>query len=211
MGWVDRWVGLGALAVLLCFGGGCGRARYDTPEATFQTAKAAVEGNDCQAFCHCLTTEARDELAAGLVIAGSLGQLAADLPRPGAEKAIARAKRIKAVLEKHGLAQQATPKILLNLMASKEEQKRAMLKLVEPIADRNAFIADFLRVLIDTADNPDARLIEPDARLLDLKTQHDTATATFAQTRQGKERTSPIAFQKVDGQWKISKLPRLMN
>jgi hypothetical protein len=195
----------------LCLSGGCGSSQFESPEATFQTAKSAIERNDCQGFCRCLTTRARDEMAAGLVIAGSLAQLAAELPGQGAEKARDRAKSVKAVLEKHGLNEQTTPKISLNLMASKEEQEREMLKLVELIADRNAFIADFLCVIVETADDPDMKFIEPDARLVDLKTGNDTATATFAQTRQGQQKTSPIAFEKVDEGWKISQLPPLMN
>jgi hypothetical protein len=205
----NRSMGLGSLAVLFCLGG-CGSPSYETPEATFQAAKSAAERYDCQAFCRCLTTEARDQMAAELVLVGSFMQLAADFPGPGAEKARDRAKGIKAVLEKHGLTRRTTPPISINLDGGKQQQ-REMLKLVEPIADRNAFIADFLRVLIETADDPDARLIEPDARLVDLKTEKDTATATFAQTRQEKEQTSPIEFERIDGQWKISKLPRLLN
>jgi len=211
MGRVNRNVGLGSLAVLLYLSGGCGSSQYETPEATFQTAKSAVERNDCQGFCRCLTTRARDEMAAGLVIAGSLAQLAANLPGAGTGKVRERAKSIKAVLEKHGLTAQTTPKMSLDLIASKEQQKREILKLVEPIADRSAFIADFLRVIVETADDPEMKFIEPDARLLGLKTESDTATATFAETRQGREKTGPIAFEKVDGQWKISQLPRLMN
>jgi len=211
MGSVNRGVGLGSLVILLCLNGGCGSSQYETPEATFQTAKSAVERNDCQGFCRCLTARARDEMAAGLVIAGSLAQLAADLPGAGAGKVRDRAQRIKAVLEKHGLAAQTMPKMSLDLTASKERQKREILKLVEPIADRNAFIADFFRAIVETADDPDMKFIEPDARLVDLKTGSDTATATLAETRQGREKTSPIAFEKVDGQWKISQLPPLMN
>ena len=52
---------------------------------------------------------------------------------------------------------------------------------------------------------------EGNARLVDLRTGIDTATATFTQTCQGKEKTNPIEFNKVDGEWKISQLPRLTN
>jgi len=212
MGPVNRGAGLGSLAVLLCLSGGCGNPQFESPEATFQTAKSAIERNDCQGFCRCLTTRARDEMAAELAFHGNnLAQLAVGLPGLVTEKASERAKRIKAVLEKHGLNEHTTPKISLSLMASKEEQEREILKLVEPIVDRNAFIADFLSVIIETADDPDMKFIEPDARLVDLRTEEDTATATFAQTRQGKEKTSPIAFEKGDDGWKISQLPRLMN
>jgi hypothetical protein len=211
MGLVNRGVGWGALAVLLCLCGGCGGPEFESPEATFQTAKEAIEGYDCQGFCRCLTAQARDEMAAGLVIAGSLAQLAADLPGPGTEKVKDRAKRIKAVLEKYGLCTQTMPRLGFDLTASKEQQRQEMLKLVEPIADRNAFIADFLRVILETADDPDLKFIEPDARLVDLKTGEDTATATFAQTHQGKQTTGPIAFERVDDQWKISRLPPLVN
>ena len=208
---VDRCIGLCSLAVLVCLSGGCGGSQYGTPEATSLAAKSALERGDYQAFCHCLTTEARDEMAAGLVMLGGFMQLGADGRGPEAEKARVRARKIRAVLERHGLNVQNTPKMSISLVAGKEEQKREMLKLVEPIKDRDALIADFIRVLIEASDKPDAKLIEPDARLVNLRTGTDTATATFAQTRQGKEKTSPIEFKKVDGEWKISELPRLMN
>ena len=208
---VDRYIGLSSLAVLVCLSGGCGGSQYGTPEATSLAAKSALERGDYQAFCHCLTTEARDEMAAGLVMLGGFMQLAADGRGPEAEKARIRARKIKAVLERHGLNEQTTPKMSISLVAGKEERRREMLKLVEPVKDRDALIADFIRVLIEASDKPDAKLIEPDARLVNLRTGTDTATATFAQTRQGKEKTSPIEFKKVDGEWKISELPRLMN
>ena len=200
---VDRCIGLCSLAVLVCLSGGCGGSQYGTPEATSLAAKSALERGDYRAFCHCLTTEARDEMAAGLVMLGGFMQLGADGQGPEAERARVRARKIKAVLERHGLNEQTTPKMSISLVAGKEEQKRAMLKLVEPIKDRDALIADFIRVLIEASD-------EPDARLVNLRTGTDTATATFAQTRQGKEKTSPIEFKKVEGEWKISELPRLM-
>ena len=59
-------------------------------------------------------------------------------------------------------------------------------------------------------DKPDGRLMEADAQLKDLKIEGDQATAKFVQTRGGKESSGPIAFQKKDGDWKISKVPPLM-
>jgi hypothetical protein len=211
MGPLNRGLRLGSLAVLLCLSGGCGSPQFESPEATFRTAKSAIERNDCQGFCRCLTGKGRDQMAANLVLAAGRVQIAAGFPGAKAEEARHRAKRIKAVLEKHGINEQYMPKIFLSLIVNEEQQQREMLKLVELIADRNAFIADFLRVILETADDPDMKFIEPDARLVDLKTGNDTATATFAQTRQGQQKTSPIAFEKVDEGWKISQLPPLMN
>ena len=201
---------LGIPVVLVCLGGGCGGPRYDTPEATFETAKAAVSNYDSTTFCNCLTREARDETAAGLAMFGSSMQFGGAGAGPAAENLKVRAERVKAVLQRHGCKIQTALDTLLAMTASEEQRKRYMLALIEPIKDRNAFIGDFLRALIETAEDPDMKFIQPNARLVDLKVHSGTATATFTQTSQGQEETSPIRFEKADGQWKISKLPWLL-
>jgi len=196
------------LVIAASLSGGCGGPSYDTPEATFQTAKSAVAGYDCQTFCGCLTTEARDHTVAKLVIYGS--SLQSPATGPAEERIRVRAERIKAVLEKHGCQIQTAFDMIGMALSGSEQRKHQMLKLIEPIQDRNGFIGDFVRVLIETAEDSAAALIEPDARLLDLHIDGDTATATFAQTREGQEQTDPIEFRKIDGKWKISRLPRLI-
>lgn len=205
---VSRSVVLLSLGVLVCLSIGCGSSQYATPEATFETAKSAVASEDYQAFCGCLTSEVRDEMAAGLVMVGGFMQMAGEMPMegPDAEKAKDAAKKVKAIMEKHGLTEDSMAEISIDLNVSKEEQKKEMLKLVEPIEDRDAFVAELIPVLLETGEESDPKPIEQDAKLTDLKTEGDTATATVVQTREGKEKKGPIAFKKVDGEWKISDL-----
>ena len=46
--------------------------KFASPEATFQTAKAAILREDYAAFCDCWTPEGRDQLAGGMVFIGNL-------------------------------------------------------------------------------------------------------------------------------------------
>ncbi|NQU26609.1 MAG: hypothetical protein HQ567_35440 [Candidatus Nealsonbacteria bacterium] len=193
-----------SLGLLVCFSVGCGSSPYATPEATFETAKKAMTDKDYKTFCGCLTPECRDDQAAGLVLAGSLAPLTAQLE--GTEEAKADAAKATAVIEKHGLTQESTAKILRDLATNPEDRKKGLQKLVEPIKDRDAFIAEFFSVTVDTAGSSEEKVIVDDAKLTDLKTDGDTTTATCVETREGSETKKAIAFKKIDGQWKISDL-----
>jgi hypothetical protein len=185
--------------------------RNVTPQATLDAAKAAAEKRNFPALSQLLTPEAREEMAAGLVMLSGFLRVAGPLAKEGEGKSASQlGEKLGEVLEKHGVNEKTSPKITINLDASPEAQSAEMRKLAAPIKDHAAFVADVLGVLQKYGDKPDARLIEADARLKDVKIDGDTATATFVQTRGGKESSGPIAFQKQDGEWKISKVPPLM-
>ena len=188
-------VAVAVVAVVACgLVSGCSDTRFESPEATLRTAKVAFADHDYNEFCDCLSDDGRDQMAAAMVFIGGFMQMGAE----GEE-----AEEIAAVLKKHGLDEANKPQVKINLDASEKEQKEQFKKLVEPIEDRSAFIVDMIAVIRKHSDKPDARLFEEDAKLIDLKIDGQVATAKVVQTRDGKERTTPIKFAKNGSQWKI--------
>jgi hypothetical protein len=184
---------------------------FSSPEATLATAKAAAADKDYRTFAACFTPEGQETMAAGFVMIGGMMQFMMTKDEENPEKGKASAAKIKTVLEDHGVVEGARPKITIELNADEETQNKALRKLAEPVKDKPAFIADFIAVMQEVGDKPDARIIESNATLKDVKIDGDTAKGTLVQTREKKESTSPIVFQKIDGAWKIREVPRLLN
>ena len=184
-----------AVAVLACgFVSGCADTRYETPEATLETAKVAFADNDYNDFCDCLSEDGRDQMAAMMVLLGRYRQLTTEGEA---------AEEIAAVLKKHGLEEADTKNVNGDPNASDQSAKAQFKKLVEPIKDRSAFIVEIIAVIRKHSDQPDTKLLLPDARLTDLKIDGQVATAKLVQTRDGEEKTTPIKFAKNGNQWKI--------
>jgi hypothetical protein len=188
-----------------------------TPEKTFEALKAASNAHDYSKMCGYFTPTAKKTLAAGMVMMGGFMQ-AMDQPQkegedqnPEAEQNRKRAEAVKSLLEKHGLAEGNQPKVNIKLNDSKEAQEEEMRKLADPIKDYCQFFADFVKLMREHGTKPDAKMIEEDAHMEDLKVGGDTATAEFVQKRDGSEKRSPIGFQKVDGKWLISEIPSFLN
>jgi hypothetical protein len=192
---------------------GCGSdPRYTTPEATFEAAKAAAAKHDYSALCDSFTPQAQEEMAAGLVMMSRFMQAWTPSQKAGGkERAVECSERLGEVLQKHGLDAPTIPKVNIHLGGSPEEQSQEVRKLVAPIKDQRAFVTDVLDVLHKYGDKPDSRLIEQSARLTGLNIDGDKATAIFVQSRNGRESSRPIVFEKMAGEWKISKTPLLVN
>ncbi len=190
-----------------------------TPEATLAAAKKAAAAHDYRALCGYFTPTARKDLAAGMVMLGGMVQAMAKnvlknpqaKDSPDTENAQKQAEAIKTLFEKYDLGEDNRTEIKINLNDSQEDQKKEMRKLADPIKDHCGFFADFVEVMRTHGDQPDAKMIEAEAQLDGLKTEGDEASAEFVQKRNGKESRSPIAFQKIDGQWLISEVPNLLN
>jgi len=205
---------LSAIAFFTAFitAGGCGNAPFSSPHATIKTAKTAIEQHDYRTFANCLSPKARDDLAAALVTMGRFVGLGSDPSAADAEKARQRATQVAAVCKKHGV-EEVAPKFdfsALRLAFDAEAQKKEWAKRLAPVKDRIAFIADFLEALRQTSDTADGDVLGADATVRDLTTNGDTASATFEQTRRGAKQSSRITLRKIDGEWKIDQLPRLM-
>jgi hypothetical protein len=186
-----------------------GTPALGTPEATLRAARSAAASHDYSALCRLMTPSARELLAAGLVVFGDFVKTVSKGKENSPQAKLA--EKIGEVFEKHGLNEKTIPRIRINRNASQEDQDREMRKLAGPVKDHFAFVADVLKTMHEYGGKPDARLIEENARIEDLKVSGDTATATFVQSRKGKESKSPIVFQKVEGGWKISRIPMWMN
>jgi hypothetical protein len=197
---------------------GCGgktssttNADFSSPEATLATAKAAAADNDYRTFAACFTPAGQETIAAGFVMIGGMMQFMMAQDEKNPDKGKASAAKINKVLEDHGVAEGSLPKITLDMSADKESQNKELRKLSEPVKDKPAFIADFIGVMQEVGDKPDARIIESNAALKDLDIEGDTAKGTLVQTRETKESTTPIVFKKIGQDWKIDDVQRLFN
>jgi len=218
-----------SLAVaLIVFGLGSARLgaadlKYDSPQAAFAAAQAANAKDDWPALCRTLTPESRDTLAGGLVAAQvvladfieAFAKMADD------ERAQAETERkigaMKRTLQRHGLdadkikAQLAAgaapedPNVQRFPRLEIPKDKKTLLKLAEPIKDRDAFIADSMEaVKTYGAKGGGPPQLGKDARLQEVKIDGDTATArVLVKTSLGNEEGRPLTFRKIDGGWRV--------
>ena len=185
-----------AVAVLACgLISGCADTRFETPEATLETAKVAFADHDYNEFCDCLSDDGRDQMAAMMVLLGRFRQMTTK--GKGAEE-------IAAVLKKYGLDETDLTNVNGDRKARGKSQKELFKKIVEPIEDRNAFIVEMIAVIRKHSNKPDNKLFVANAKLTDLKIDGQVATADLVQQRKGEEeKTTPIKFAKNGNQWKI--------
>jgi hypothetical protein len=213
-GCIQSMIVVGAVAFLA----GCGgkpssttNADFSSPEATLATAKAAAAENDYRTFAACFTPGGQETMAAGFVMIGGMMQFMMAQDDENPEKGKASAAKIKKVLEDHGVAEGSRPKITLDMSADKESQNKELRKLSQPVKDKPAFIAEFIGVMQEVGDKPDARIFESSATLKDLNIEGDTASGTLVQTRAAEESSTPIVFKKIGQDWKIDDVQRLFN
>jgi hypothetical protein len=181
---------------------------YKSPEDVFNVFMTAAEKDDWKAACECMTDETRDQLAAGLVL---IAGFAEGFAKTEAEKA--RFKPLLDVLAKHLPApaqKEEKPKPANKFdTAGAEDFEKAMMKSVEGIKDRNAFIADMMTVLKQVPDGGMANVSKSqllqykNAKVEELKIHGDTATGFAVAKRDGQEARQPIGFKKVGEGWKI--------
>jgi hypothetical protein len=192
-------VGMMVFAVSCLLAGGCGGGGHKTPEDAFKAARTSLEKEDWKGFSDCLTDDSRDQMAGGFVMIGVMMKLVGS---PGGDEAKAKLKPIDDVLAKHGLTDEVMKKMPDEKPGKDPESaKKAMKKLVEPIKDKGAFIADMMAAMKKMGDGKKENSIPlpKDAELKDVKIEGDTAKG-FVVTKEKKE---PIEFRKVGGGWKI--------
>jgi len=184
-------------------------AQNATPQAAFDAAKAALDKKDYQAFCTNLTPESRDAMAGGMVVAGVMMEqfagLAAAFGGGGdAKEAEEKLAPIREALKKHGVDKEAVQNNMQELQGQASTDPKAVAKLAEPIKDKNAFIADMMSAFEKMGDGEqDETPLSGDAKLVDVKEDGDTASATIVMTKDGAETKEPISFKKIDGTWLI--------
>jgi hypothetical protein len=195
----DRRTVLGAIVLALysistisgCGGGAS--AAYSTPQATFDTAKAAAAKEDWKAFAQCLTPDTRDEMAGGMAIFGPLMGLSD--PETG--------KQIEGVLKKHGIDEKAMDGPPLG--DAKGSPEEAMKKLASSIKDRDAFIGEMMTIMKKSGKMKDKGPMDKTATLKDVKIEGDKATGTLVTKVDGKDvpDPNPVKFRKIEGAWKM--------
>jgi hypothetical protein len=177
---------------------------YQTPEEVFSAFMAAGAKEDWKTMCECLTDDSRDKMAVGLVLAATFGKAFATTP-----ELKAKFKLVDDVLAKHGipLSQKQGPAS----PPSKDPRnfEKAMMKVLELVKDRNAFIADMLVAFKQLSDDPQQKnpvggdFDFKEVKLEDVKIQGDSATGVAVARRGGNEARQPLNFKKVGGGWKI--------
>jgi hypothetical protein len=167
-----------------------------TPEETFKSAQAAAEKNDYKAFMSTMTPESQETYAGMIAFGGAMVQAFAGLGGPeGAEDA----KKVKEVLDKHGL----TEETLKKADPTAADPIAGMKSLVEPVKDKPAFVADMMAALKSSKDFKDKSPLQKGTTLKDVKIDGDSAKGTIETEVEGKKESSPIGFKKIDGKWLI--------
>ncbi len=195
------------LAALSVAAGGTG-ATYRTPEEVFEAAKKAIAREDWKGVCATFTDNTRDMLAGGLAMMPLMAKGFAKLAGEDKEKEmLEKIKPLTDVLAKHGLTDAVLKK--MEKQGDKGEKgeeaiRKGLKRLVGPIKDRCAFIAEMITVL-KKADGKGLKdgPLPKDAELKDLKVDGDHAKGTVVSTVSGKEKRDPIEFRKIGGSWKI--------
>jgi hypothetical protein len=182
---MDRRIAHRITAIILLLGPvacavGCGAGKYGSPEATFETAKAAAKAKDWKAMWDCYTAESVDTMAGMMVLAGGFA-----------------GEKTAAVLEKHGV-EKPGPGIMAEALKSGKSPNDMGKDLAKGIGDKTQFIADMQDAMQQQSGNK-APQFKEDAQLEGLTIDGDSASAKVA--FEGK--SIPVKFKNINGEWKL--------
>jgi len=175
---------------------------YGSPNEVLDAAAAAAKSEDWAAFSQCLTNESRDAFAGMLVFGATFAKAFAEFDK---EKGKEMTKGIDDALQKHGITEERLKEMQKDapLKGDQKEASKAFAKLVEPVKDKGAFIADLMAAL-KKLGKPGQEGPMLEGELKDVKIDGDTAKGTFVRkTKDGQDKKEPIEFRKVGGSWKI--------
>jgi len=211
-------VALAALMIAHVGCGGGGPARHESPQASFDAAKAALKAKDYEGFCNCLTPESHDMMAGGMIVMATMMKALGGLAALGGEEARqefeAKLKAITEVLDRHGVKEDQLKSMMgMSGSAPPEDRSAVFAKLTAPIKDKPAFIGDIMKAL-ESLEGEKPGGMGPgkptdmfDGKLEGLKIEGDTASAKVVVTHQGQTKRDPIGFRKVNGGWLIEIKP----
>jgi hypothetical protein len=181
---------------------------FGTPQEAFEAARGAAQKGDWKGVCATLTDESRDALAGALAVLPSMYKAMARRAGPKEKTVLDKLKPLDLVLARHGLNE----KMLNNLLAERAESadkdeaiKLALPRLLAPVRDRCAFIADMFDALKKVDEKHAARSpITADAQLNDVTLDGDTAKGVIVtRVPGGRDRRDSVAFRRRAGSWKI--------
>lgn len=191
-----------------------------SPEKTLEAIKAVDSRREYSQFCQFFTEEAKRTLAGGLLMSGK--DLKGYITNPANESLITEDDKVLVaavdnLFKKHGV--EGDLDIQFNLPSDQDEvvqtkgeqppqtEQQILEKMGEELSDPCVFVKDFIETMRSHGKNPDARIIEENARLENLTTTNDTAQADLVFMREGREVRRSIGFQNVSGEWHISQVP----
>lgn len=188
---------------------GCGGARYDTPEACFQTIRIAAHHEDIPTFCDSLTPESQELLAGGLVMFGASLRIKAGVasflggPIAGAgSEAQRQLDAVNTVLARHGVTEDQVRQFISNPESFVDLQSSAR-DLGNLVADKPAFIADMWSAIKQFDDNGEMfgkKVLERLAgEIQEVSIDGEQATAVIT-TKRGQE---SLVFHKTATGWKL--------
>jgi hypothetical protein len=207
---------------------GGGPARYDSPEAVYDAAKAAHMTKDYNTFCDCLTPESQgvDTIAiiSTALLMKEITSRSGGLEGEQAQQDLKSSTRaIDDVLAKYGMKDDQLKKIQAftdnmdrDTPAPSKEDIRAVFatlaKFAAPITDKPAFMAEinkaidahYLAYTGEKYNNPKDGLWC--GELESIKREGDRATAQVVGAMRGKEVRATIGFVKINGGWLIDLL-----
>ncbi len=183
----------------------------ETPQSVFQAAQEAAAAYRWKEFCSYLTPRHRDALAASLCVAGRMLQKMATMAeQAGDSKAVtqlsAHTEPILKVLQHHQVSFEAIDRLDPRLLAQREPPRELIDQIVAPVEDRNQFIADMMEALLRI---PGQRpFLAFSGKMIELEIDGERATAVRLDRKAGQERREPLAFRKIDGEWRIELPPQ---
>lgn len=192
-----------------------------SPEKTLEAIKAVDGQREYSQFCQFFTPDAQKTLAGGLLI--ECKKFQSDATNPANQSVIdetdkALVEAYASLFKKHGVDQDLNIEVdqpignegqVVQTAAEEfaETGEQVLQKFGEKIPDPCLFVSDYIETLRKHGRNPDARIIEENARLENLTTTGDTAEAELVYLRDSREVRRRIGFQKVSGEWQISEVP----
>jgi hypothetical protein len=180
---------------------------YCTPQEVFDTAKKAANNRDWKTFCATLTPESRDAFAGTMVsMQWMYKKISRGLPEDRKEF-LAKFKPVEDVLVKYGMTEDALKRLEKERSGLKdpEARKAALRKLVAPIKDRCAFLADIMKAQDEFHGRLKGVWVHSDAELKNVDIEGNRAKAILV-AKIGKlklERRTPVEFRKINDSWKI--------
>jgi hypothetical protein len=173
---------------------------FATPEKTFATLVGAIKSKDLEALGACLAPGMIDHVLTESVFREVVRKAPPGKDAPQIDRTLVD------LMARHGLTAQfikALPKLDLN--TSEEERDKARTAFLAAIKDKPALAA---AVLTSTRAAKGLEQLA-NGKLKDVKITGEIAKATLVlprtktQTSNGQENQVPIAFKKVDGNWKL--------
>jgi len=180
---------------------------YKTPQAAFDAALKGFKNKDWKTIYGALTDESREKVASMAAFMPLMMKGFAKLaPKDKQEEALAKFKPLDRILAKHGLTEAVLKKMEKENKGTEAKDpkamEQAMKKLLEPIKDRAAFVAEMMTAL-DKMMGKQGGDVPEGAQLKDLKVEGDRAKGFLIAKKGDKQERIPVEFRRQGGGWRL--------